>query len=228
MNEMDKIFWNIKNEATEPELIIDGEIASYGWYGDEVTPKQFKNDLNKLQGKDITVWVNSPGGDVFAGSCIYTMLKEHKGKVTVKIDGLAASAASVIAMAGHVVQMSPTSMMMIHNPWTVAAGDIKELNTARQRLEECKESIINAYALKTGITRDELSKLMDDETWMSANTAIEKGFASEMLYTDNNSQKPQIFAKSIVFNSILNIKTENKDGASNIEILKLKSKLLSL
>ena len=111
---MKRKFWNwVKNEG-ERTLFINGEISDETWYGDEVTPKLFKEELESAQG-DITVWINSPGGDVFAAAQIYNMLMDYQGNVTVKIDGMAASAASVIAMAGTEVQMSPVTMMMIHN-----------------------------------------------------------------------------------------------------------------
>lgn len=129
----------------------------------------------------ITVWINSPGGDCIAASQIYTMLMDYRDDVTVKIDGIAASAASVIAMAGTKVLMSPTAMMMIHNPATVAMGDHTDMRKAIEMLDEVKESIINAYEIKTGLSRAKLSHLMDSETWMNANKAIELGFADDVL-----------------------------------------------
>ena len=120
-------FWNwVRNENGERTLYLDGVIAEETWWGDEVTPKMFKDDLLSGSG-DITVWINSPGGDVFAAAQIYNMLMDYAGQITVKIDGLAASAASVIAMAGGEGQMSPVSMMMIHNPATIAIGDSEEI-----------------------------------------------------------------------------------------------------
>ena len=133
------------------------------WYGDEVTPQLFKDELNAGNG-NITVWINSPGGDVFAAAQIYNMLRDYKGSVTVKIDGIAASAASVIAMAGDTVCVSPVAMMMIHNPATMAMGEAKDMQKAIAMLNEVKESILNAYEFKTGLTRARLSHMMDDET----------------------------------------------------------------
>lgn len=195
-------FWNFKtlsnqskddegNENYEKEnlLYIDGEIAPESWWGDEVTPMLFKEELNQVEG-DLTVWINSPGGDVVAGSQIYTMLKEHKGDITVKIDGMAASAASVIAMAGDKVCMSPTAMMMIHNVSSFAFGNKNELAKVIMVLKEFEEAIINAYEQKTGMERAKIAKMMDNETWMNARKAIELGFADEMLYS-NNSDKVQ-------------------------------------
>ena len=127
------------------------------------------------------MWINSPGGDCVAAAQIYNMLMDYKGNVTVKIDGIAASAASVIAMAGTRVLMSPVSMLMIHNPMTVAMGDAAEMEKAIEMLASVKDSIINAYEIKTGLSRAKLSHLMDAETWMDANKAVELGFADEIL-----------------------------------------------
>ena len=130
---------------------------------------------------DVTVWINSPGGDCVAAAQIYNMLVDYPGKVTVKIDGIAASAASVIAMAGTKVLMSPVSMLMIHNPMTIAFGDSAEMQKAIEMLASVKDSIINAYEIKTGLSRAKLSHLMDAETWMDANKAMELGFADGIL-----------------------------------------------
>ena len=165
---------------TERILELNGTIAEESWFDDDVTPQLFKDELNAGSG-DITVWINSPGGDCVAAAQIYNMLSNYKGKVTVKIDGIAASAASVIAMAGDTVLVSPVSMLMIHNPATIAWGDHAEMQKAIDMLSEVKESIINAYVLKTGLSRPKLSHLMDAETWMDANKAVELGFADEIM-----------------------------------------------
>ena len=181
-----KKFWNwrkVKNqepEVTERILELNGTIAEESWFDDDVTPQLFKDELNSGTG-DIIVWINSPGGDCVAAAQIYNMLSNYKGKVTVKIDGIAASAASVIAMAGDTVLVSPVSMLMIHNPATIAWGDHAEMQKAIDMLSEVKESIINAYVLKTGLSRPKLSHLMDAETWMDANKAVELGFADEIM-----------------------------------------------
>ena len=167
-------------ETTERVLELNGTIAEESWFDNDVTPQLFKEELNAGSG-DITVWINSPGGDCVAAAQIYNMLSNYAGKVTVKIDGIAASAASVIAMAGDTVLVSPVSMMMIHNPATIAWGDSAEMQKAIAMLDEVKESIINAYEIKTGLDRKKLSKLMDAETWMDANSAVEYGFADEIM-----------------------------------------------
>ena len=160
---------------------MNGVIAEESWFDDDVTPALFKDELNAGTG-DITLWINSPGGDCVAAAQIFNMLSEYPGKVTVKIDGIAASAASVIAMAGTEVWMSPVSMMMIHNPATIAWGDHTEMKKAMELLDAVKESIINAYVRKTGQSRAKLSHLMDSETWMDANKAVELGFADDILF----------------------------------------------
>ena len=141
------------------------------------------------------MWINSPGGDCVAAAQIYNMLMDYKGNITVKIDGIAASAASVIAMAGTKVLVSPVSMMMIHNPATIAFGDTGDMQKAIDMLSEVKESIINAYEIKTGMSRAKLSHLMDVESWMNANKAVELGFADEILHRPGDTEdaeQPQI------------------------------------
>ena len=164
----------------ERVLHLNGTIAEESWFDDDITPQLFKDELFAGDG-DITVWINSPGGDCVAAAQIYNMLMDYKGNVTIKIDGIAASAASVIAMAGTKVLMSPVSMLMIHNPITVAMGDAGEMETAIEMLGSVKDSIINAYEIKTGLSRAKISHLMDAETWMDANKAVELGFADDIL-----------------------------------------------
>lgn len=188
---------------------MNGTIAEETWFEDDVTPKQFKDELNADSG-DIAVWINSPGGDCFAAAQIYNMLCDYAGKVTVKIDGIAASAASVIAMAGDEIQVSPVSMLMIHNPATMAMGDMHEMKKAAAMLGEVKESIINAYEKKTGLARNKISKLMDDETWMDANKALELGFADKVIERKMNiktgmeAKNSMLFSSRKVVNSFVN------------------------
>lgn len=186
---MSRRFWNWQTpEVNSPNpddpgvrvLHINGPIAEESWFDDDVTPGLFANELNGGSG-DVVIWLNSPGGDVVAAAQIYNMLIDYPGQVTVNIDGIAASAASVIAMAASTVAMSPVSMMMIHNPATLAIGDEAELGRAIDMLATVKESIINAYELKTGLERKKLAKLMDAETWMDANAAIDLGFADRLI-----------------------------------------------
>ena len=181
-----KKFWNWKVKAAtetaleERTLFLNGTIAEDSWYDDDVTPQLFKDELMSGSG-NITVWINSPGGDCVAAAQIYNMLMDYPHDVTVKIDGIAASAASVIAMAGTKVLMSPVSTMMIHNPATIAWGDAGDMEKAIAMLDAVKDSIINAYEIKSGLSRAKLSHLMDSETWMDANKAVELGFADGIL-----------------------------------------------
>ena len=185
-----KKFWNwVRNEDETRTLFLEGVIAEESWFADDVTPAMFKEELFSGDGP-ITLHINSPGGDCVAASQIYTMLMDYPHDVTVQIDGMAASAASVIAMAGTHVQMSPTSMMMVHNPFTIAQGDTSEMQKAIQLLDEVKESIINAYQIKTGLSRTKLSHLMDAETWMNAWKARELGFCDEVLYAGESQPEP--------------------------------------
>ncbi len=197
-------FWrwvtNVAHDAfgSERTLYLDGQISDETWWGDEVTPKAFKDELNAGSG-DITLWINSPGGDCFAAAQIYNMLMDYPGNVTVKIDGLAASAASVIAMAGTKVCMSPVSILMIHNPATLAYGDKAEMEKTIGMLSEVKESIINAYEIKSGLARTKISHMMDDETWLNARKAVELGFADEILFDqEDGEQQPEAMLYSPV------------------------------
>ena len=186
-----KKFWNwIHNEAGDRVLRLEGPIDDESFWGDEVTPKAFREELNADAG-DITVWINSPGGNVFAAAEIYTMLRDYPGSVTVKIDAIAASAASVIAMAGNKVLMSPVAMLMIHDPSTIAMGNTKDMEKAIATLNEVKESIINAYAAKSGLSHNRISKLMENETWMNAKKAVELGFADEVLFEAVEPDEPE-------------------------------------
>ena len=178
---MKKKFWNWIENENGRVLYLDGYIAEDSWFEDDITPKEFKAELDGADG-NLTIFLNSPGGDVFAASQIYTMLKEYPGRVTVKIEGIAASAASVIAMAADEVLMSPVAMMMIHNPATVVFGEVADLQSGIAMLSEVKESIMNAYQQKTGLSRTKISHMMDAETWFNAKKAVELGFADKVLY----------------------------------------------
>ena len=186
-----KKFWNfIRNDAGERVLRLEGPIDEDSFWGDEVIPRMFREELEAEEG-DVTVWICSPGGNVFAAAEIYTMLCDHKGKITVKIDSIAASAASVVAMAGDRVLMSPVAMLMIHDPMTIAVGNAKDMEKAISTLNEVKASIINAYQKKTGLSRGKISQLMENETWMNAKKAVELGFADEILFADGKAENKE-------------------------------------
>ena len=176
-------------EQEDRTLHLEGIIAESTWLGDDVTPAIFKEELYAEDGP-VTVVINSVGGDCVAAAQIYNMLAEYPHPVTVKIDGIAASAASVIAMAGTTVLMSPVACMMIHNPATVAMGDPTDMEKAIRMLDAVKDSIVNAYTLKTGLDRKQISRMMDAETWMDATKAVELGFADGVIQATTATQKP--------------------------------------
>ncbi len=213
-----KKFWNwIHDDSGGRTLRLEGPIDNENFWGDEITPQEFRSELESEEG-DVTVWINSPGGNVFAAAEIYTMLREYKGSITVRIASIAASAASVVAMAGDRVEMSPTALLMIHDPITVAMGNAKDMEKAIETLGEVKESIINAYAAKSGMRRTRIADLMSNETWMNAKKAVEMGFADVVLYEDEEEHQeaddekapvalditPQIFSSRMMDQAILN------------------------
>ncbi len=186
-----KKFWNwIHDDSGGRVLRLEGPIDNESYWGDEITPAMFREDLEAEDG-DVTVWINSPGGNVFAAAEIYTMLKDYAGAITVRIASLAASAASVIAMAGDKVQMSPTALLMIHDPSTIAMGNAKDMEKAIETLMEVKESMINAYSAKTGLRHNKVAELMESETWMNAKKALDLGFCDEILYEGKNTEPTQ-------------------------------------
>ena len=184
-------FWNwIHDDSGGRVLRLEGPIDSESYWGSEITPQDFRNELYAEDG-DVTIYLNSPGGNVFAAAEIYTMIRDYPHNVRVRIASIAASAATVIAMAGDVVQMSPTALLMVHDPSTIAMGNAKDMEKAITTLNEVKESIINAYAAKTGLSRSKISKLMSDETWMNAKKAVELGFADEILFDEKKPEQPK-------------------------------------
>ncbi|HOV79373.1 MAG TPA: Clp protease ClpP [Bacillota bacterium] len=216
-----KKFWEFKNTSdTEAELLLYGEIASerpwWDWEGDTVTPKQFAEELKNLGSKsNITVRINSVGGDVFAAHAIFTQLKLNQASITVIIDGLAASAATIVAMAGDTVKIPSNAMMMIHNPVVGLLGyySAEEMEKMAEYLEQVKESIINAYITKTGLDRKALSKMMDEETWMTGQEAVDKGFADEVLFQDVQAA---VYGNFLVVNSVRHDLSKFKNIPSNL------------
>lgn len=161
----------------------------YDWFEmDSTCPKDVEKEIEKTNGEDLEIFINSPGGAVWAGSEIYTILKSYKGNVTVKIVGVAASAASVIAMAGDRVLMSPTAQMMLHNVWSSASGDYRDMEHEAEVLKSHNKSIANAYMIKTGMNEDELLDMMDKETWLTPKKALEHKFIDEIMFMDDNVQ----------------------------------------
>lgn len=232
-----KKFWNWQNpvkntetgEVSERILEFYGTIAEESWFEDDITPQMFRDELFSGSGP-VTIYLNSPGGDCIAASQIYTMLMDYTGEVTVKIDGIAASAASVIAMAGTKVLMAPTALMMIHNPATVAFGDHVDMEKAIAMLDEVKESIINAYELRTGISHTQLSHMMDDTTWMNAKKAIELGFADDFLKDEKRTAEPEAyaFASKAVEKVLINRISAKAEKPTGRKVTDLKAQLNSI
>lgn len=220
-------FWNFTEDESGRVLHLNGTIASESWVDDDVTPQIFRSELMSGNGP-LTLWINSPGGDVFAAAQIYNMLMDYKDDVTVNIDGIAASAASVIAMAGTTVNMSPVAMMMIHNPMTVAIGDSKEMQKAIAMLSEVKESILNAYEIKTNLSRVQLAHLMDAESWFNAKKAVELGFADSILYDPVSHEggvvESMMFSRAAVANQLL-LKLSDQKDQSKTPVSQLEKRL---
>ena len=178
---MNNKFWNMYLKDDVGNIDLYGEISDVSWWGDEITPTQFKSDLDKLGDiKNLDIHINSGGGDVFAGFTIYNILSRHSAHKTVYIDGLAASIASLIAMAGDEIIMPSNSMMMIHNAWAVTAGNAKELRDMADELDKVDGLLRSTYVNKTGMSEDEIADLMANESWFTAEEALEKGFATSV------------------------------------------------
>lgn len=196
-----KKFWQLKNsvEGSESTLILDGAIASETWWGDEVTPQAFRDELKKINSNKLTVQINSPGGDVWAGVSIHDALKELNAEVTVRVSGLAASIASVIAMAGDKIVITPGSTMMVHRASMLAMGNADDMQKAIDMLETVEDGILNIYAERTGKTKEAVKELLDAETWMSAEKAVELGFADEVLSKVKDDEPVNAFSGNFAF-----------------------------
>lgn len=223
-----------------PKIKISGVIIPndhqeiYDWFGLEATsPRKVENQLNEING-DVTIEINSGGGSLFSGSEIYTLLKDYPHNVTVKVTGVAASAASVIMMAGDRILMSPTSQMMIHNATVRAEGDYHELESATQLLKNANQTAVNAYKLKSGLDDNELLELMDKETWFTAHQALEKGLIDEVMF-----EQVQVVANfgdgflpqeviSKIKNELLKNKSANEQPTDESDFLLSKLQLLKL
>ena len=216
---MNRKFWKwTPSDSADGERVLEitGTIAEESWFDDDLTPEMFRKELFSGSG-DVVIWINSLGGDCVAASRIYAMLMDYKGSITVKVDGVAASAASVIAMAGTRVLMAPTALLVIHNPATGAYGDRGDMVKVIEMLDEFKESIINAYELKTGLSRLKIAHLMDQETWMNAGKAIELGFADGILEDEKKRQmEPLSFSAKAAECAVVN-KLLAKVGVRDLE-----------
>lgn len=188
-----KHFWSFKAAAdtnAAPELILYGDIASESWWGDEVTPKQFTEELSALGTvSEIVVRINSGGGDVFAANAIYTRLKDNPAKITVKVDGWAASAATIVAMAGDVIEIPGNGVFMVHDPKMGVLGYYGESDFVKlsDELKVIKQSIVNGYALKTGKTPEDIAAIMAAETWYDGKQAVDAGFCDKLMFEDTET-----------------------------------------
>lgn len=219
-------FWNLRSaedsESGEPEIEFYGPISEYSWWGDEITPNMFKDDLEKHGGGGpVTIRIHSPGGDVFAASAIRAMIADYPGKVTTRIDGLCASAATYVAMAGDHVVMQDSAFFMIHDPWTITIGGVEELKTMINFLKTIKDGIVETYQNKTHMDAEELARMMSNETWMTARQAQEKGFVDEVVsVTDAKPFKLQLQNMAVLncLNSYQNVPEELlNDGSSQLD-----------
>lgn len=220
-------FWQIKNQVNgSGEILLYAPIASSrSWFNDTVTPQEFVRDLESLNGKDVTVRINSGGGDVFAAHAIHNQLVAYKGRVTVIIDGLAASAATIVAMAGQKIIMPSNSMMMIHNP-AIGMDDYytaEDLQKYVDALTAIKGSIVAAYKKRCKLSSEELEILMDAETWMGAQECLDKGFADEI----NGSIETVLNGNTLIINSAKYDLTAYKNAASIKNCINEKEKNMS-
>jgi ATP-dependent Clp protease, protease subunit len=182
-------FWTFRNaaetESGAAELELYGVLSEYSWFEDDITPKKFKEDLYAYgKGGPVLLKINSPGGDVIAASVMRSIMTEYPGEITARVDGMAASAAVVVTMAAKTTQIMDTAYMMIHDPAVVvllAVLDIETLGKLRDDLKAIKDGIVSTYATKTGLDEGKLSRMMADETWMSARQAVEYGFANSVI-----------------------------------------------
>lgn len=201
-----KHFWTFRaavGDNAAPELILYGDIASETWWGDEVTPRQFTEELDALGAvPEIVVRINSGGGDVFAANAIYTRLKDNAAKITVKIDGWAASAATIVAMAGDVIEIPGNGVFMVHDPSLGLLGYFNEADLAKmtEELKVVKQSIVNAYVLKTGKDAAEVAAIMAAESWFDGKQAVDAGFCDKLMFEDAETTIEN--AAKIVVNSV--------------------------
>lgn len=193
-------FWKFINadqsQSGQTELELNGVISEFSWMGDEITPQLFKDELYRVgNGGPILMKINSPGGDVIAASRMRAIMTDYPGAITTRVEGVAASAAVIVAIAGKQVQMTDASYMMIHDPAVVvflAALNIDTLGKLRDDLKTIKDGIVPAYAAKTGMAEDKIARMMSNETWMSARQALDYGFADEIISGGQQPAKSQL------------------------------------
>lgn len=188
----------------DAELLIYGDITSYKWYEDEVCAYDLAKELTSLEGKNLTVRINSYGGEVAQGLAIYNLLKDYPGQVTTLCDGFACSAASVIFMAGTIRKMPRSSLLMIHNAWTYASGDANELRKIADDIEKITQPSIEIYKSVSNLSEDKIKEMLDAETWINADEALEYGFATSIVDDEiKQSLHDGILAKLVLKNKEL-------------------------
>nr|DAY44803.1 MAG TPA: Putative ATP dependent Clp protease [Caudoviricetes sp.] len=232
MSQRNKTIWNIvKNDDKNAELMLYGDIAESFW-GDTISAKEVTEYLADLDVENINVYINSNGGVVDTAIAINNALRRHKAKVTVNIDGIAASAATLITCAGDTVKMPKNALFMVHNPLTIAMGDSDEMRKQADMLEKYKNSILETYLQKVNIDKEKLSELMDNETWLSAEEALEYGFIDEIIENaDIQVVENKVISNNMVFNMAefknFNINEDiknNKKGSGKMTIEEIKNK----
>jgi ATP-dependent protease ClpP protease subunit len=203
-------FWTFRDAASpaeEPELELYGVISEYSWWGDEVTPQMFRDDLQKYgRGGPVTVRINSVGGELVAASVMRAALIDYKGRVTVRIDGLAASAATLVALAGDVIRIQDSGFFMIHDPsvnFFLQSVNIDEMTKLLDELKRIKSSLVDIYAEKTGLSKPRLEKLLSNETWLTAREAVDMGFADEVITGSKKEKKPDQEPQNRAFTNVL-------------------------
>jgi len=196
-----KKFWKFQAKSDKSgELLLYGEISSVSWYGDEITPKEFKKDLDALGDIDIlNIYVNSPGGDVFAAQGMVNILERHKSEKNIHVDGLMASASTFFIKVGKVF-MPSNAMMMYHNPSSIVWGNATQMRKMADDLDKVRESMLAIYRDKTGMTDEEIIPILDAETWMTAEEAVEYGFADEL--EEEKKVAASISNTILIFNGI--------------------------
>lgn len=218
-------FWKLRNaeelESGSPEIEFYGYISEYSWFEDDITPAIFKNDLNTIgKGGPVTLRINSGGGDVFAASVIRSIIMEYPGKVTARIDGLCASAATFVATAADLVKMQDTAFFMIHDPSTVAWGTVESFKQIIDFLKTIKDGIVEGYQSKTKMEPEKLAQLMTKETWMTAQEAKDFGFVDEVITSPSKAMKSMAILNAItpeLMNRYLHIPDEIKNAVIHPE-----------
>ncbi len=221
--------FEIRNKtATKAEIVLYGAIGPGGWFEEGISAKSFQKELKTLEPtvNEITVRINSPGGDVFDGITIYNLLKSHSAKIIVRIDGLAASIASIIALAGDEIIMGEGALYMVHLPWTGRYGNRMDFENTINLLLDIEEQMVSIYAKKTGMGRAEIKSMLEEETWLDADDSIEKGFVDKKSDEESLPVAASAMASATWLRKVPKMKTEG--DLVREEIQNIKNKLTGL